>query len=1310
MKSHTHQYTVRTLLLTASAALSFLTLQADAATDVLVADTPLFLSAGVKPNLIMAIDDSGSMDFETLLAANDGSAWFRTAAASGTCVAGTGNSFVGCEADGTADFPSPAAPRLNFNNGGNSSGTWKKFSYLFPNGCNGASTSFQRRLCDNVNDHFAIPPIPQHAWARSSDYNSAYFDPFTTYAPWPDGGGLTFTDANPAAARFDPVFGTGLNSWDLTRDVARNAQVATTTAACNNATLPGTGGPGDNFSFRVFAGMTLPEGTCFHPDMNADGDLNDGDEDWQIVRTGGGGCAIGVANGCRTDALANTRNFTFPSDRRVWIRYFPATFYLAPGNPFAAKFGYTASPLAGRAPDGGELEGFEIKPGNFSDPATYAAVMQNFANWFTFYRKRHQALRAGLGQSFQPLDNLRVAGFRINGGNVDVAMRDLADATAKDDLYTDFYQNWVNSGGTPNRAAVANIMRNFRRTNAGAPVTSSCQRNFGMLFTDGFSNPPAAGDGFDAIGNVDGARGAPYADGTANTMADGAMAAFVNNIRPDLPTGKLTLPAACGTPEQTPSMDCNANLHVNFFALTLGARGILYDPDKDYSLPAYDPYIVNPMWPTLFPARNPAAVDDLWHATINGRGKLLTAQRPAEVSQKFSELLQAIADTEGTAASASVNSGSINTDTRVFQAKFDPKTWAGKLTSFGVLPDGTLEAATGPRYWEASAEMPTPTSRVIFTVNSDGSPTVFSWDDAGDNSLDATRKVQLVLPDPAAAPLGIERVAYLRGQQSFEQANGGSFRDRPSILGDIINSSPAFVGKPSFFYRDSLESEPYSTFRAANATRRGMVYAGANDGMLHAFDVTDGSEKFAFIPGAVFKNLHLLTDPSYAHRYYVDGSPTAGDAFINGNWRSVLVGGLNAGGQSIYALDITDPSAFTETSASANDAFLWEFTDANDADLGFSFSRPAIVRMHNGKWAAIFGNGYSSTKADTYTSATGNAVLFIVDLETGALVRKIDTGVGAAAAYSGGRSNGLATPAVVDANGDQIADYAYAGDLFGNLWKFDLRDAVPANWDVAYKAGANKFPVFVAERAGLRQPITVRPEVSRGPNRQGFMLLFGTGKYLEPLDEDIALAKPQSFYGVWDNNTGTAITDIVIGRSVMLRQEIEDEFIETFTKPDATTVSYPVRQTTQNPLTTERGWYLDLISPANGFEGERQTTDPVLRNGRIIFTTLIPNPDVCGFGGDSWLMEIDALSGARLKETPFDLNADELFNADDYIGSPAVPASGLKTEVGITPRPAVISGENAEYKFMPGTSGQMQVVTENPGAGDLRRQSWRQVR
>jgi type IV pilus assembly protein PilY1 len=709
-----------------------------------------------------------------------------------------------------------------------------------------------------------------------------------------------------------------------------------------------------------------------------------------------------------------------------------------------------------------------------------------------------------------------------------------------------------------------------------------------------------------------------------------------------------------------------------------------------------------------------------WDTNADGApDNYVLATQPSKLIEGLNRAFEFIDSQDTSAASASVNAGSISSDTRVYQAKFNSGDWTGELLSLPVTAQATADAEEGSVLddeWANVQMIPAHDSRKIFTIKSDKTPVSFEW-----SLIGSTRRSQLLGAD---ATEGEQRLNYLRGDPSKERKNNGPYRTRNKRLGDIINSAPLYVGKPPFLYTESS----YIAFREANDTaaeRPPMIYVGANDGMLHAINASTGIEQFAFIPGAVFRKLHHLTSPNYDHQYFVDGSPTMGDAYFGGAWHTMLVGGLNKGGQGIYALDVTDPDQ-----DQPKNMYKWEFTDADDADLGYTFSRPAIIKVRDGTgtaWVAAFGNGYNNTEDDTAAggqkSSTGDAALYFVNISTGVIHRKIEIPVGTEEDPLGfERPNGLGTPAFVDLNGDTVVDYAYAGDLFGNLWKFDLRDGDKTKWEIAFDGA----PLFVAkDKDDKVQPITSRLEVARGPENRGMMVLFGTGKFLEPSDRDVAQLSTQSVYGIIDPNT--ADTDPVGERETDLTQQaITDEFVGTFKretgkdadgKPVYVDVKVPVRVSTQNAI-TNRGWYMDLLSGTpgvpepSGFKGEMMVSDPIVRNKRLIFTTLIPNPDPCDFGGTSWLMEIDALTGGRLKETPFDLNGDGLFDSGDYVikDGKDIPVSGRQSEVGIIPRPGVLASETAEYKYTPGTSGNMQVIRENPGAGDVGRQSWRQLR
>ena len=501
--------------------------------------------------------------------------------------------------------------------------------------------------------------------------------------------------------------------------------------------------------------------------------------------------------------------------------------------------------------------------------------------------------------------------------------------------------------------------------------------------------------------------------------------------------------------------------------------------------------------------------------------------------------------------------------------------------------------------------------------------------------------------------LGPDRVQWLRGDSSKEKRiKDGIFRNRikssvdyefvkdaallqdPATktikLGDIVNSDPLYVAETDYGYGTQKgltteESTKYIEFRKSTiyTTRKPIVYAGANDGMLHGFDAsfgTGGAEVFAYIPNSLFPNLSWLTAANYKHKYYADGINVANDVYFSANseWRTVLAGTTGAGGKGVFALDVTDPSTIHPSKA------LWELTgdDATyGANLGYTIGEPVFARLHNGRWAVIFGNGYSSTN--------GSASLFIVDAESGDVIKHIETG------YTG--DNGLSSPTVADYDNNHIADAIYAGDLKGNLWKFDISDANPSNWVVE-----NSKPLFVACAvagpscsASDRQPITAKPGIGKVGTDQGtgVMVYFGTGKYYESTDNVVgASPQVQSLYGLWDDRTATNSID---DKSQLQEQSIT--FEGTPITVDNKTGSGTVRVTSRNTLcysastqaaaddddpeavcesaNLKKGWFMNLVKPVNIAQGERVYSPPVFFNSLVIFSSGLPSADPCLGGG-----------------------------------------------------------------------------------------------
>lgn len=795
-----------------------------------------------------------------------------------------------------------------------------------------------------------------------------------------------------------------------------------------------------------------------------------------------------------------------------------------------------------------------------------------------------------------------------------------------------------------------------------SPIQYRCQKNFAIVITDGlptmdYNIHDASGDvsidgkrlpNWDGINDDNVSSRNQDREGTNKFIDDVAM--FARDI--DFFT------AADGVDITGESWDDPAHKQQNMFTYTIG-----FQLDNEL----------------------------LEQTAAKGSGRYLTANNAQELKDALTSTLSDIASRVLSSSSAAASSGTaVNAD--IFFPSYNSSGWSGELRKEN--PDGS-EA------WKASEKIPSHSSRKIY-FNDSGTAKTFKW-----NNLSSSMRSFFGNYDRLGGN-GSSVLDFLRGDRTNESSTG--YRIRSAVLGDIVNSTPAFVGKPDFGYPVNLESASYSDFKAQYENRREMVYVGANDGMLHGFDAETGVEKFAFIPASVMRNLPKLSDPNYDHTYYVDGSPTVVDAFVKANgtgqkkWRTVLVSGLNAGGQSIFAIDVTDPSSLNASS------FMWEFTDP---DLGYTYSRPAIVRLADGRWAAVFGNGYNSTQkadsADTEVSSSGNAVLFIVDLNDGSLIKKIDTGVGADQDPVAGKSrpNGLGTVAPVDYNQDSIVDYVYAGDLFGNLWKFDLTPSNPQDgssmrMEVAF--GGN--PLFTARfsQGGTThyQPIMVapdaRPTVGRHP-MGGYMVYFGTGKYIETFDRSIDGAGMQSFYAIWDKDLGGSSTP-VSGRSSLLEQKILSEGTESFGSTSAT-----VRKVSNYSVNwgNQLGWYIDFDQNTPYYE--RVVVTPTLRNDKVFFPTTIPllKDDPCDNDSDSWLMSLDALTGGRLSYNTFDLNKDRIFDFNDGF-SDGSTVSGWKFNSEIQKPTVLVDEDKEQWVLSDGTR-----IQTNPGEGFEGRQSWREI-
>ncbi|MBB5203312.1 type IV pilus assembly protein PilY1 [Inhella inkyongensis] len=690
-------------------------------------------------------------------------------------------------------------------------------------------------------------------------------------------------------------------------------------------------------------------------------------------------------------------------------------------------------------------------------------------------------------------------------------------------------------------------------------------------------------------------------NGSDNSLADAAMYYYATDLR-------TTALGNCGGPSGRDL--CKNNVpkagqfddanwqHMTTYSLSVGQNGILkWDPNYQTQASGdfADLRAGSKDWPVPSSNAGAANIDDLWHAAVNGRGKFFTASDPDSLSVGLNSILSSLQGLVGSASAAATSSlEPVAGDNGVYVASFKSVDWTGDLRKYEFIgsqvvltktaSDGTLVDAakwsaadqlqkrTSPRSIYFAAGAAGALTREEFTYSKLSSVQKAYFDDACSKAPALSQCGSLSAADLAAVNSGANLVEFLRGNVN------PLFRNRAGILGDIVSSSPVYVGKPPFKY--SLPG--YSSFVAAKSTRAKVVLVGANDGMLHAFDEATGEERWAYVPGLVMSKLYRLADRNYEskHTFTVDGSAIVADVSdANGVWRTIVVVGLNAGGVGYFALDITDP---------VDPKPLWEY--AGSGALGLTFSNPIVTRRSDGRWIVAFASGYNSGAEDRMVYIDANTGVFIDELRTGASV-------------------GLSKLSAWVEDGEQnIASRFYAGDLAGGVWRFDI----DGNFQPA--SGVLKLASLVGP-TGAPQPVTTQIQVAELKyNAVKYPVLFvGTGKYLG--SSDISTTAVQSIYAFKDPLTNAAYS------------VLRDELVEQTLAPD---VSKPSRRvidpaSPKVDWAAKSGWYVDL--PA----GERVDVDMQISGRLLKAAGNLPggSADECeaGKSGTSWLYELDVISG-----------------------------------------------------------------------------------
>ncbi len=934
---------------------------------------------------------------------------------------------------------------------------------------------------------------------------------------------------------------------------------------------------------------------------------------------------------------------------------------------------------------------------------------------------------------------------KTSGGGDDenrlAVVQPFGDGSASTDQKTLFW-NWLikesPSGNTPLRKALQAVGEYYKTDQpwsampgdpgytVGSNTKYACRASYTILTTDGFWNGQAPSP---SVGNADNEDGdvysvpsgnlthysavGPFSDSQSDTLADVAMLYWKTDLQPGI-----------SNEVAASDKDPASWQHMTTFTMGLGftpshITGTAPNGNNPPTIPDIFKWardgggvasafsISNFSWPNPS-SNNIRNIADLAHAAVNGHGDFFSAKNPQQLAAGFAKAISDINARNVPPTPAAVNASVLAVGALAFATGYNTGDWSGTLQAMTLKTDGTTDQVLwkAGNLLDSSWHSANYTNRKVYTYSYDatgGTPTPvidrFQFSSANSSRLDPSETAGLESPALAGGNDTLaNRIKFLLGDPTYE---GNLYRARTTLLGAIINAEPVYVAGASGNYYDSWPSgapeaastaQKYDTFVNNQSSRKGMVYVGANDGMLHAFRApvptctgtidaqgncptysiapNAGLEAWAFIPRAVYANLGNLTSASEFHyRPTVDKGPVTRDIFFGASgasttdnkWHTILVGGVGLGGRGVYALDVTDPS----TAFSPSSDILWEFdsdmtipsgcvsimgtsadaTGCRASDLGYTVSQPNIGRLADGNWVALVPNGYfpdcSTPDTPTGDNATCKAIaaqapkdasgkpysaLFVMNAQTGEVIAELKTPTN----ISGVTSFGLATPVMGDYDNDQIDDVAFAGDVQGNLWRFDLSNASASNWKVTL--------VYKAPTQGA-QPITTMPRLFPDPSTNRFMVVFGTGKFLGVGDNSDSTV--QGVYGVRDNG------------STYTRSDLTEQYLHEETKT-INSQSVSVRcvtgsasdSTCDNTATAinqipasgagSGGWYVKLQTKTSSGvvndAGERVVVNPgaIFSSNTVVFETLITgeqSSDPCSPSTAGAILALNATTG-----------------------------------------------------------------------------------
>ncbi|MDE1168126.1 MAG: PilC/PilY family type IV pilus protein [Pseudomonas sp.] len=756
-----------------------------------------------------------------------------------------------------------------------------------------------------------------------------------------------------------------------------------------------------------------------------------------------------------------------------------------------------------------------------------------------------------------------------------------------------------------------------------SPIQYRCQKNFGVVITDGLptydrtfpTNDPLGGSNLPNWDKVNNDGNNLNGDSEGDTLYLDDIAKFAYDI--DMRT------AANGTDLTGTSWDATDFTKQNLLTYTVG-----------------------------FTASN----DMLSAAASYGQGKYYQATDSASLSTALGSALSDITSKAGSGGGGSASSSTLTSSTYYYQTLYNPADWHGTVNAYAVSSTTGAISTTATLSTDKTL-IPGSTTPLFESWNPDVSPAKSITMALGNFSPAQQTTLATGLPTGVTAT---QLVEWSKG------TNATGLKTRTYLLGDVINSPLTLASPSDKTASDFTGNTSYTTYLTAKA--KGMnasLIANANDGFTNVINPTDFSRRYAYMPSTALASLVKVADAGYingnSHVFLNDGQINVSDAIVSGGWKTLALGGTGAGGKAFYAIQLYDATAGNTIKA------LWEIrapATANTSnvynDLGYAYARPEVARLPNGDWAAFIANGYGSN--------SGVASLYVVSLVDGSLITEI-------VVDKTETTNGLSS-VKLKVDGNNIVQAAYAGDLKGRVWKFDLSSSSTSAWTTAFSGK----PLFTAPGT-TTQPITAQPLLVTN-STSGKMVYIGTGKFNETADRTTTDA--QGFYAIWDADGGTGNYTVANLQAQSVTGLI-------------TSGTTQYLNTTENTVdyTTKKGWYLPIVYGTT-LTGQRVIYQAIYSNGRIIFTTAgVTAADVCSTQGSGATFILDALSGSKLSYVVLDTSGDGLYNTSD------TRTSGYLTTTGIPRINAIISfsatGASSGALTTTGAATQEMVGTDSSG-------------